>query len=185
MRSLCVALSLLAVAGLSAAAAAYPAMADALNFKVKDIDGKQVDLSQYHGKVVLVVNVASKCGYTPQYQGLEGIYEKYKDQGFVVLGFPCNQFRNQEPGDESAIKQFCSSKYNVSFPLFSKLEVNGPGTSPLYKTLKSNAPTKGDVKWNFEKFLISKDGQVVGRYLSKVTPESKELTSAIEQELKK
>jgi glutathione peroxidase len=158
---------------------------DTLKFKMKDIDGKEVDLSQYQGKVVLIVNVASYCGYTKHYTGLEKIYEKYKDQGFVILGFPCNQFGNQEPGNEAAIKEFCTSKYNVTFPMFSKIEVNGDGTCPLYKTLKADAPTKGDVKWNFEKFLIAKDGKIAKRFGTKVDPESPEVTAAIETELKK
>jgi len=174
--------AVVSLSGLVADAADVPAT---LNFKVKAIDGKDVNLADYQGKVVLVVNVASKCGYTPQYKGLEALYEKYKDQGLVVLGFPCNQFRNQEPGDEQQIQQFCSQNYGVTFPLFAKIDVNGSHTAPFYKTLKEKAPTKGEVKWNFEKFLIGKDGKIVGRYLSKVAPESKELISAIEIQLRK
>jgi glutathione peroxidase len=156
-----------------------------LHAKMKSIDGKDVDLAQYQGKVVLIVNVASRCGYTPQYKGLEELYEKYKDQGFVILGFPCNQFGKQEPGTEAEIAQFCSANYGVTFPMFAKVEVNGPGACQLYKTLKSSASPKGDIKWNFEKFLINKNGEVVGRYLSKVKPEGEDLRKAIETELKK
>lgn len=156
---------------------------DVLNHSVKNIEGKEVNLSDYHGKVVLVVNVASKCGLTPQYKGLEAAYEKYKDQGFVILGFPCNQFGKQEPGTEAEIQQFCSDKYNVTFPMFSKIDVNGKETSTLYKSLKAKFP--GDIKWNFEKFLVNKKGEVVSRFEPKTTPESKEITTAIETELKK
>jgi glutathione peroxidase len=158
---------------------------ETLNFTMKSIDGKDVKLADYQGKVILVVNVASRCGYTPQYKGLEALYEKYKDQGLVVLGFPCNQFGGQEPGNESQIQEFCSSKYQVTFPMFAKIDVNGEGASPFYKTLKSKAPTSEDIKWNFEKFLIAKDGKVVGRYKSKVAPDAKELVSTLEAELKK
>lgn len=153
---------------------------------VKDMNGKEVNLADYKGKVLLIVNVASKCGYTPQYEGLEKIYEKYKDRGFEILGFPCNQFGGQEPGTNSEIKEFCSTNYGVTFPLFNKIEVNGPNRSPLYEKLTGNSITEqGDIKWNFEKFLISKNGDIVARFRSKVTPESDEITGAIEQELKK
>ncbi len=153
---------------------------------VKDMDGDNVNLSAYKGKVLLIVNVASKCGFTPQYEGLESIYKKYKDQGFEILAFPCNQFGGQEPGTNEEIKNFCSSKYDVTFKLFDKIDVNGKDRSPLYAALTSNTNTEqGDVKWNFEKFLISRDGEIVARFRSKVTPESEEITSAIEKELKK
>jgi glutathione peroxidase len=156
------------------------------NITVKDMNGKDVRLSDYKGKVLLIVNVASKCGFTPQYEGLEKIYKKYKDQGFEILGFPCNQFGGQEPGTNEEIKNFCTSKYDVTFKLFDKIEVNGKNRSPLYAALTSNTNTEqGDVKWNFEKFLISRDGDIVARFRSKVTPESSEITSAIEKELKK
>lgn len=184
LRPLSITLVLIGFGVMIASATATPG-SDTLKFKMKDIDGKEVDLSQYQGNVVLIVNVASKCGYTPQYQGLEKIYEQYKDQGFVILGFPCNQFNKQEPGNEAQIKEFCSSKYNVTFPMFSKIDVNGAGTCPLYKTLKANAPTKGDIKWNFEKFLIAKDGKIAKRFGTKVDPESQEITGAIETELKR
>lgn len=156
------------------------------NVKVKDIDGKDVNLSDYKGKVLLIVNVASYCGYTKQYAGLEELYKKYKGQGFEILAFPCNQFGEQEPGTNEEIKNFCSSKFDVTFKLFDKIDVNGKNQSPLYSILTDNEVTgKADVKWNFEKFLIDKNGNVISRYLSKVTPESDELISAIEKEIKK
>lgn len=153
---------------------------------VKDIDGKSVNLSDYKGKVLLIVNVASYCGYTKQYAGLEQIYKEYKDKGFEILAFPCNQFGAQEPGTNEEIKNFCSSKFDVTFKLFDKIDVNGKDKSPLYSILTNNEVTgKSDINWNFEKFLIDKDGNVVARYPSKVDPKSKELTSAIEKELSK
>lgn len=153
---------------------------------VKDMDGKDVKLSDYKGKVLLIVNVASKCGYTPQYQGLESIYKKYKDKGFEILAFPCNDFGKQEPGTNQEIKKFCSSKYFVTFKLFDKIKVLGDERSPLYARLINNPVTEdGDIKWNFEKFLIDKNGKIVARFRSKVTPESEELTKAIEKELVK
>jgi len=155
-----------------------------LDQTVKDIDGKQAPLKSYQGKVLLIVNVASHCGFTPQYKGLEGLYEKYKDKGFAVLGFPCNQFGAQEPGTNEEIKQFCSSKYNVTFPLFDKIEVNGPNRHPLYAELAGkDSPYPGDIKWNFNKFLIGKDGKILKRFDSKVAPDSPELTQAIEAAL--
>ena len=153
---------------------------------VKDIDGKSVKLSDYKGKVLLIVNVASYCGYTKQYSGLEQIYKQYKDKGFEILAFPCNQFGEQEPGTNEEIKNFCSSKFDVSFKLFDKIDVNGSNKSPLYSILTDNEITgKSDIKWNFEKFLIDKDGNIVARYASKVEPTGKELISAIEKELAK
>jgi len=155
-------------------------------FTVKDIDGKEIYLSQYKGKVLLIVNVASKCGYTPQYEGLQKIYEKYKDQGFEVLAFPCNDFKGQEPGTNEEIKEFCSSNYGVTFNLFDKIKVLGDEKSRLYdKLINSEGIEQGDVKWNFEKFLISKEGMVVGRFRSKVKPDSDELIEAIEEVLRK
>lgn len=154
------------------------------DIKLKDIDGKDTSLAAYQGKVVLIVNVASKCGYTKQYTGLESIYEKYKGQGFVVLGFPCNQFGGQEPGTNEEIKQFCSSKFSVTFPLFDKIDVNGANRHPLYVALAGPAsPFPGDIKWNFNKFLIGKNGKIVKRFESKVTPESEEMTKAVETAL--
>jgi glutathione peroxidase len=157
-----------------------------LQFKVKGIDGKEVSLADYQGKVILFVNVASKCGYTRQYKTLEALYEKNKDKGFVILGFPCNQFGGQEPGTEEEIQQFCSSKFGVKFPMFAKIEVNGGGRHPLYKTLIEGAPDNhADIKWNFEKFLVSKDGKVVKRFNSKAEPDGKELVAAVDAELAK
>jgi glutathione peroxidase len=151
---------------------------------VKDIDGKDTTLAACKGKVLLIVNVASRCGYTPQYKGLEAIHLKYQDKDFVVLGFPCNQFGGQEPGTDAEIKQFCSSKYNVTFPLFDKIEVNGANRHPLYVLLAGpDSPFPGDIKWNFNKFLIGKDGKILKRFDSKATPESPEVTQAIEAAL--
>ena len=147
---------------------------------IKDIDGKDTALAAYKGKVVLIVNVASRCGYTPQYKSLEAVYQKYKDQGFVVLGFPCNQFGGQEPGTNEEIKQFCTSKYDVTFPLFDKIEVNGANRHPLYVALAGDtSPFPGNIKWNFNTFLIGKDGKILKRFDSKVTPDSAEATEAI------
>jgi len=160
----------------------------ALNFKAKDIDGKTVDLEDYEGNVVLVVNTASRCGLTPQYAGLQQMYDKYKDKGFVILGFPCNQFGRQEPGTESEIKQFCSTKYNVSFPMFSKIEVNGDGADPLYKylTSKDAKPAgNGDISWNFEKFLIDREGNLIHRFAPRTKPTDDQLVKAVEGELAK
>ena len=150
-------------------------------FTPKSIEGAPAPLSAYRGKVALVVNVASKCGYTPQYAGLESLYEKYKDKGLVVLGFPANNFGAQEPGSDTEIKTFCSTKYNVSFPMFSKISVAGSDQAPLYQYLTTTA---GDVKWNFTKFLIGKDGKVIRKFDSAVTPSSPELISAVESALK-
>jgi glutathione peroxidase len=151
---------------------------------LKDIDGKGTSLKPYKGQVLLIVNVASKCGFTPQYTALEATYQKYKGQGLTILGFPCNQFGGQEPGTDEEIKQFCTSKYSVTFPLFDKIEVNGANRNPLYKTLAGEgSPTAGDIKWNFTKFLIGRDGKIVKRFDSKVKPDSPEVTEAIEAAL--
>ena len=151
---------------------------------LKDIDGKATSLKPYEGKVLLIVNVASKCGYTPQYTGLEALYEKYKDKGLLVLGFPCNQFGRQEPGTNEQIKQFCSSKYEVTFPLFDKIEVNGPNRNQLYTMLAGEgSPFPGNIKWNFNKFLIGRDGKILKRFDSKIKPESEEMTQAVETAL--
>ena len=151
---------------------------------VKDIDGKTTSLSAYKGKVLLIVNVASKCGFTPQYTALEATYKKFSDQGFVILGFPCNQFGGQEPGNDEEIKQFCTSKYAVTFPLFDKIEVNGANRHPLYEQLTGkSSPYPGTIGWNFTKFLIGKDGQILKRFDSKTKPDSPEVTAAIEAAL--
>ena len=171
------------------------------DFSVKDIDGKEVSMSQYKGKVLLIVNVASKCGLTPQYEGLEALYQKYKDQGLEILAFPCNQFLGQEPGTNDEIQSFCSLTYNVTFPLFDKIDVNGENESPLYTYLKAQAPfagypegteafgdmltqihqktgtrfDQGDaIKWNFGKFLVSKDGKTIIRFEPMVSPDMME-----------
>ena len=152
---------------------------------LKNIDGKSTSLKAYDGKVVLLVNVASKCGYTKQYKGLEAVYRKYKDQGLVVVGVPSNDFGGQEPGTAEEIKKFCSANYDVTFPLMEKVKTKGEGQHPLYAALTGKeAAFPGDIKWNFNKFLIGKDGKVIARYDSKVEPESEELTKAIEQALK-
>ena len=161
---------------------------DVLNFKMKGIDGKEVDLSQYKGKVVMFVNVASQCGYTPQYKGLQALYEKYQDQGMVIIGVPANEFGKQEPGTDAEIAEFCSAKYNVKFPMLSKVVVKGKGQVPLYKYLTSketNPRFGGDIKWNFTKFLVGRDGDIVARFEPKVTPESAEIRTAIESALAK
>jgi glutathione peroxidase len=149
-------------------------------FTLNSIDGTPTPLSQYKGKVMLLVNVASKCGYTPQYTGLESLYKKYKDRGFVVVGVPANNFGGQEPGTNEEIKTFCTRNYNVTFPMMSKVSVKGEDTTPLYQFLTK---TGGEVKWNFTKFLVGKNGEVISRFESKVTPEAPELTTAIEQAL--
>jgi glutathione peroxidase len=155
-------------------------------FTHKTIDGKDTSLADYRGKVLLIVNVASRCGLTPQYAALEELYGGLKDRGFFVLGFPCNQFGAQEPGTEAEIKEFCSSKYDVSFPLFSKLEVNGSGRHPLYAWL-TEQPTEpdgsGDIKWNFAKFLIGRDGKLVARFGPTTAPTAPSVVDAIETAL--
>ena len=160
------------------------AASSVLDFKMKDIDGKDVKLNQYKGKVLLVVNVASKCGYTPQYEALQAGYAKYKDQGFLILGFPANNFGGQEPGTATEIKEFCSSKYKVTFPLFAKISVKGDDQDPLYSFLtgkETNSEFAGDIKWNFTKFLVDRSGKVVARFEPKVKPDDPEVTAAIEK----
>ena len=156
-------------------------MASLYDYTAKTIDGRELNLSEFKGKVVLVVNTASKCGFTPQYDGLEALYKQYKDRGLVVLGFPCNQFGAQEPGNEAEIASFCSLKFNVSFPMFAKVDVNGAGTHPLYKFLKEEQPgllgTEG-IKWNFTKFLVDKSGKVVDRFAPQTKPA--DLAGAVE-----
>jgi glutathione peroxidase len=158
-----------------------------LDFTMKNIDGEDVKLSAYSGKALLLVNVASKCGYTSQYKGLESIYEKYKEQGLVVMGFPANNFFWQEPGTNEEIKTFCSTKYNVTFPMFAKISVKGGKIHPLYKFLTSketNPEFSGSISWNFNKFLVDRAGKVVARFSSKDEPESEKVVQAIEQALK-
>ena len=144
------------------------------DFKARTIDGKDQSLDAYRGKTLLIVNVASKCGFTPQYKGLEAMYRKHRDHGLVILGFPCDQFGHQEPGDEKEIQSFCSTTYDVTFPMFAKVEVNGDAAHPLYNFLKSESPgvlgSEG-IKWNFTKFLVDKNGAVVKRYGSVDSPD--------------
>jgi glutathione peroxidase len=158
--------------------------ASVYDIPLKDIDGKETSLKNYQGKVLLVVNVASKCGLTPQYKALQELQDKYKEKGFTVLAFPCNQFGSQEPGTNKEIKEFCSNNYHVDFPMFDKIEVNGPGRHPLYVALAGEkSPFPGDIKWNFNKFLIGRDGKILKRFEPKVAPDSPELTQAVESAL--
>jgi len=156
-----------------------------LNYKMKSLGGQDVDLSQYQGKVLLMVNTASKCGYTPQYKDLEAVYKKYHEKGFEILGFPADNFGHQEPGSDKQIAEFCEKNFGVTFPMFSKVSVKGDDQVPLFKYLTANAPETGEIKWNFEKFLISKDGKIAHRFRSKANPSSDEVTQAIEHELAK
>jgi glutathione peroxidase len=154
--------------------------------KVTSLGGSSADLHDFEGDAVLVVNVASKCGSTPQYAGLEELYETYKDRGFSVLGFPCNQFGNQEPGTAAEIQEFCTTTYGVSFPMFDKVEVNGEGRDPLFADLTATPDEQGvagDISWNFEKFLVAPGGRIVGRFRGKTQPLSDEITSAVEKVL--
>jgi glutathione peroxidase len=177
---LCVAGVLLMVGALAAEEA------DVLNFKMKSLEGKEVDLRQYKGKVVLIVNVASQCGLTPQYEGLQALHDKYASQGLAILGFPCNQFGAQEPGTAQEIRQFCTQNYGVKFDMFDKIEVNGPNAAPLYKlltSLETKPKGAGPISWNFEKFLIGRDGRVIARFAPRVAPDAPELIQAIESAL--
>lgn len=163
-----------------------PAVGSLYEFTMKDIDGMDVKLNAYSGKVVMIVNVASKCGYTSQYEGLETVYKKYKDQGLVILGFPSNNFMGQEPGTEKEIKEFCSTKYGVTFPMFSKISVTGADQHPLYTFLtskKSNPEFGGDISWNFNKFLVDREGRIVARFGSNDKPEGEIVTASIERYL--
>jgi glutathione peroxidase len=193
-------LALLLVAALTASVFAEPttqpstqpsavsSVAPVLRFTMKSLDGREVDLSQYQGKVILMVNTASKCGNTPQYAPLEALYKKYADQGFVILGFPSNDFGRQEPGTDIEISTFCTKNYGVTFPMFSKVDVKGDNICPLYSYLTStetDAPYAGTITWNFEKFLIGRDGNVVARFKPKTKPDTVEVVAAIEGELAK
>jgi glutathione peroxidase len=154
--------------------------------EISTLDGAKASLADYQGKALLVVNVASKCGLTPQYEGLQKLHEQYADRGFEVLGFPCNQFMGQEPGTADEIREFCDTNYSVTFPLFEKIDVNGAKAHPIYQELTQTADADGeagDVKWNFEKFLVSPSGEVVGRFRPPVTPEDPALVQAIEAQL--
>lgn len=152
-------------------------------FPVTDIDGNELKLEDYKGKVLMIVNVASKCGYTPQYEGLQKIYEEFKDQGLVIVGFPANNFKGQEPGTEEDIKQFCTLNYGVTFPMTSKVSVVGDDQDALFSFLTSqpNIDFEGDIKWNFEKFLINKEGKLIRRFRSASKPDSEEVVSAIKE----
>ena len=181
--ALCIALMLMATAVARAGDARSP-----LDFKMKSLTGKEVDLSKYRGKVVLIVNTASECGNTPQYEGLEKLHRKYKDQGLAVLGFPANEFGKQEPGTNEEIAEFCRENYGVDFDMFSKIVVKGDGIAPLYDYLTSkstNPKHAGPITWNFEKFLLGRDGQIVARFNPRVQPESSEVVQAVETELAK
>ena len=151
------------------------------DIQVKKMDGTSINLDQYKGKVLLIVNTASKCGFTPQFKGLEELYNTYKDKDFVILGFPCNQFLHQDPGTDKEILDFCQLNYGVTFPMFSKIDVRGKGQHELYHYLISHSPVLAgkSIKWNFEKFLINRQGEIVNRFISKVTP--KEIASSIEE----
>jgi glutathione peroxidase len=188
MTRILIAIALIATFGFGNSIAANPPKKTKTihDFTVKDIDGNDVKLKKYKGKVALVVNVASKCGYTPQYEGLQALYEKYKTQGFVVLGFPANNFGSQEPGSNTEIKEFCESKYKVTFPMFAKISVKGEDQEPLYKYLTSketNPQYAGDITWNFNKFLVDKNGKILARFTSKDTPQGETVTQAIEKAL--
>src|SRR5437870_4705424 len=154
-----------------------------LNFTMSSLDGKPVDLSKYQGHVALMVNVASECGFTPQYAGLEELHKNYAAKGLSVLGFPANEFGAQEPGSNSEISQFCKQNYGVEFDMFSKIVVKGPGQAPLYKYLTNHPKYRGDVAWNFEKFLIGRNGEVIGRFVSEVEPLPRDMLAAIETAL--
>jgi glutathione peroxidase len=161
-------------------------MSGIYDIETKLLEGDPVALSEYKGKALLVVNVASRCGFTPQYTGLQALYDQYRDRGLEILGFPCNQFLAQEPGTEEEIREFCSSVYSVTFPIFRKIEVNGENRHPLYEILTEANDTDGnagDVQWNFEKFLVSPEGDVVGRFRTSITPEDPKLVGAIEEQL--
>ena len=181
MRKLALVLTLLA----AGVCMAIPAKS-VYSFTLKSIDGPPVSLSSYRGKVLLLVNVASKCGYTPQYAGLESLYEKYKDRGLVIVGIPANNFAAQEPGTNEEIKTFCRNRYNVSFPMMSKVSVKGEDKTPLYAFLTDksvNPQIGGEIKWNFTKFLFDRSGKPVARFEPNVTPDSPQVTSAIEAAL--
>lgn len=177
-----------AIGGIAVAVQAADKAASALNFKMKSLTGKEVDLSKYKGKVVLIVNVASQCGLTPQYKELETLHEKYASDGLSILGFPANEFGAQEPGSDGEISEFCEKNYGVKFDMFSKVVVKGEGQCPLYQFLTSketNPKFAGDISWNFEKFLVDRNGNVVARFAPKVKPDSKEVLAAIEAQLGK
>ena len=161
-----------------------PAKVDVMQIPFNTIDGKATSLDAYKGKVILIVNVASKCGHTPQYKGLEQLYEKYKDKGFVILGFPANNFGNQEPGTDQEIQKFCTLTYNVTFPMMSKVSVLGSDIHPLFSYLTEKSPLPGPIKWNFSKFLLNRQGHLVSRFPSEVEPLDSNLVAKVEELLK-
>ena len=191
--------AILVLAAVAAAGAAYkfgfilnptptePVKEDSIyDFTMKDIDGKEVSLASFKGTALMIVNVASKCGYTPQYEQLEAVYKRYKDRGLVILGFPANNFMGQEPGTEAEIKEFCSTKYGVTFPMFSKISVTGADQHPLYGFLTNKATNPefaGDITWNFNKFIIDRNGKVIARFASKDKPDADNVIAAIETAL--
>jgi glutathione peroxidase len=180
------ALLTLAFSMAAAALAAPPDAKSVYDFTLKSIDGQPTPLSEYHGKALLLVNVASRCGFTPQYTALEAVYEKYKSRGLVIVGVPANNFMGQEPGTNEEIKTFCTKKYNVTFPMMSKLSVKGDDQTPLYQFLTSKSADPkfgGEIQWNFTKFLFDRNGNPVARFEPKVTPDSPEVTAAIEAAL--
>jgi glutathione peroxidase len=159
-----------------------------LEFKMDSLTGEEVDLAKYKGKVILIVNVASKCGLTPQYEQLQALHDKYADQGLAILGFPCNQFRGQEPGTAAEIAEFCKKNYGVSFDMFAKVDVNGEEACDLYKlltSLETKPAGPGDISWNFEKFVVNRDGEVVARFAPRTIPDADEVVEVLETELKK
>ena len=181
-------LAVLAAVGATAAETNSKQDSPVLNQTMQTLAGEKADLSKYEGKVLLIVNVASECGATPQYEPLQALYEKYADKGLVILGFPCNQFGGQEPGTAVEISEFCTTNYGVKFPMFAKIEVNGEKAAPLYKYLTSKDAVPADagpVKWNFEKFLIGRDGKVEARFRTAVQPDDAKVIAAIERELAK
>ncbi len=181
-------LSLVAVVLLAAAAGPAGAEARSLyDFRLQDIDGNDVSLSQFRGKALLIVNVASRCGYTYQYEGLEALYRRYRERGLIVLGFPANNFLRQEPGSDEEIKEFCSTTYGVTFPMFSKISVKGRDIHPLYEYLTSRQTDpafSGAITWNFNKFLVSRDGRIVGRFRTQEEPGGETITNAVEAALR-
>ena len=181
-------IGLMAMVVLGLAIPAFAGGAQVLDHKMKDIDGNDVDLSQYKGDVVMIVNVASNCGLTPQYEQLVEVHKKYKDQGFTILGFPANNFMKQEPGTDAEIKTYCSTTYGVDFPMFSKISVKGKNKAPLYQELTSedtNGEFAGDITWNFEKFLVDREGNVVARFAPRTKPDSADVIAKIEETIAK
>ena len=192
-RTLIILSAVIAVAGLLVAAVVYryffyspyipPVQGSVYDFTMKNIDGQDVRLDAYRGQVVMIVNTASKCGYTPQYEGLQALYDKYREQGFVVLGFPANNFMGQEPGSDEEIKNFCTLNFKVSFPMFSKISVRDADQHPLYRYLTGNEEFNGNVLWNFEKFLIDRNGKIVNRFRTRTEPGDPAVAQAIEAAL--